>query len=402
MHSRIFKTRASSELPFYCSPPRLFVATWLMMLVSFEFHISYTSYPDLSLALALFAASLASFALGHATVSLAHLSIGLDPVGLGWYRISAPRLRRFQLFVAVPILAVAMLNLKLYGLPPGFRFLGYDTLDYGSYGILRQLYFPGLMALVVTAPLEPKLFRRSMLYLFGIGGILTYSSRGFLLIVLFQSLIVFSLRSSVSKKKLYVIALSTLAAAITMADIIGNGRINLGVQALLGYMQIRKQYYDWPTAYLWVISYTSSPISNLCWIVHSYRYDHPSLTFLSSLLPGFLAPDSLEGADLGSSNIVDGVHTYIAKYYLDLWGFGVFLINYVWGLISGYLSAGDRITRHYLTSAVLIASIGFIFFADYLTILSIVIELAVLGFAQRYFTIAERHGPVASGLSNGG
>jgi hypothetical protein len=109
---------------------------------------------------------------------------------------------------------------------------------------------------------------------------------------------------------------------------------------------------------------------------------------------------SLEAGDLGSDNVVDGVHTYIAKYYLDLWWLGVFGINYIWGLISGFISAGNRLTRNYLISAVLLGCMGFLFFADFLSFLIVLIELAVLAFGQRYFTVEcpvtdERHATTA-------
>ncbi len=83
---------------------------------------------------------------------------------------------------------------------------------------------------------------------------------------------------------------------------------------------------------------------------------------------------------MGSENIIDGVHTYIAKYYLDLWVFGIFIINYVWGLISGYISAGNRSVADYLSSAVLLGCIGFMFFSDFLTILMIILQLSILTF----------------------
>ena len=154
-------------------------------------------------------------------------------------------------------------------------------------------------------------------------------------------------------------------------------------------MQIRRTYYSWPTAYLWLISYVSSPISNLCWILRSYRYDHPSASFLHSLVPGFWNSPTLEAGDLGNDNIVDGVHTYLAKYYLDLWWFGIFGINYILGLISGYISAGQRLSRNYLSSSVVLGCIGFIFFADFLTFLLIIIELIFLCVGHRYFTIQD-------------
>ncbi len=166
---------------------------------------------------------------------------------------------------------------------------------------------------------------------------------------------------------------------------------------IVAYFGIRNTYADWPMAAIWAISYVASPLSNMCWIVHSYHYDHPTATFLGTLLPSFWSPPPLEAGDLGSSSIIDGVHTYLAKYYLDLSYFGIFLINYIWGLISGYLADGDRLTRKPLTSAVLLSAIAFIFFADYLTFLSIVLELWILSFVQRYTMqeIANRPRPLA-------
>ena len=55
------------------------------------------------------------------------------------------------------------------------------------------------------------------------------------------------------------------------------------------------------------------------------------------------------------------------------------------------MAAGDRISRNYLTSAVLLGCMGFMFFSDFLTILIILLELVALGLAQRYFTIDRRY-----------
>ena len=385
--SRIFQVRKQSELPFYCKPLRLFFAVWLLMLITFQLHVSYTSYPDISLALILFAVSAASFIIGYGTVSFAYSAVGGPLVGALEYGIDLKKFRRFQSVALVISVIIIVFNWRKYGLPPLFGFFGADTYIYAEYGSLKQVLFPPFMALCVTAPLEPSRIRRWFFYAFGPICALAYASRGYLLILLFQVLAMFSLRTTLSKRKIYLIALTTLCLAIAIADVIGNNRMSSGSGALLGYMQIKRAYYDWPTSYLWMVSYISSPISNLCWIVHSYHYDHPSISFLYSLLPGSLNALSREAGDLGSDNIVDGVHTYIAKYYVDLWWFGVFGINYIWGLISGYISAGNRLTRNFLISAVLLGCIGFLFFADFLSFLIIAIELTVLIFAQRYFTL---------------
>lgn len=386
MFSKTFKIRNSTDLPFYCSPLRLFLAVWLLMLTCFQLHISYTSYPDLSLALLVFVCSLVSFLIGLISIRSAYFAVGYSPKGPNHYKIDIRKLRRFHLAASGIALAIIIMNWKLYGLPPLFGFFGAETLNYQEYGSLRQVLFSSVMALFVSAPLEVSALRRWTLY---VGGLLVpfgYASRGFVLIMLFQALIVFSFRTNLSKKKIYFVALSTLCFAVILSDVIGNGRSSLGSEAMLRYLKIKNDYYDWPTAYIWLISYISTPISNLCWIIHGYRYDHPSAHFLYSMLPGF-SDKILETGDLGSENIIDGVHTYIAKYYLDLWIFGIFIINYVWGLISGYISAGNRLSRNYLSSAVLLGCIGFMFFSDFLTILMIILQLSILTLAQRYFTV---------------
>jgi hypothetical protein len=114
-----------------------------------------------------------------------------------------------------------------------------------------------------------------------------------LLNMLFQALVVFSLKTALSKNNL-IVAATTLAAAVLLSNLIGNGRSSIGSEALLLGMHIKHSYYDWPAAYLWVISYLNTPISNLCWIVHVYPYDHPSFNFLYSALQGFRAPNRLK------------------------------------------------------------------------------------------------------------
>jgi len=358
-----------------------------MMLIAFEFHISYTSYPEIALALLLCLSSLFFFLLGYSTVHLAYLAIGGSPYGPTAYCIDQKRLRRFQTICLAIIFGILIFNWKRDGLPPVFGFFGADTLGYTEYGSLKQLLFPTVMALFLTAQLEPSRTRRWFFYAFGPLCILAYAARGALLIMLFQFLVVFSMRTTLSKKKVYLVAFSVLCAAIGISNVIGNGRSSLGSAALLGYLQIKRSYYEWPTAYIWLISYISTPISNMCWIVHAYRYNHPSASFLKSLLPSFWSSPSLEVGDLGSDNIVDGVHTYLAKYYLDFWWLGVFGVNYIWGLVFGYINTGNRLTRHYLTSAVLLGCIGFMFFSDFLTMLLIVVELFLLSVGNRYFTV---------------
>ena len=385
MTATVWKIRNVSDVPFYCSPVHLFFAEWVLMLATFQLRISYTSYPDNSLAFLLFSLAAAGFLAGYYTLRFAHSALSPSAPKALSYSVHLSRLRFFHFAGVAVAVAVILLNLKLYGLPPIFGFFGVDTLDYQEYGSLRQPLFTAILVVFVSAPLETSAWRRWALYLFGPICFLVYSSRGFLLIMLFQALIVFSLRTRLSKAKIYAVAATTLALAVLISNLIGNSRNSLGVEALLGFLQIKRQYHDWPAAYLWVISYIATPFSNMCWIVHAYAYEGPSFRFLYSILPGFLTPtESLVGSDLGSEKIVDGVHTYMAKYFLDFWYFGIIGINYAWGLIAGYLDIESRITRSFLVSAALLGCMGFMFFSDFLTILIIMLEMLVLALMQRF------------------
>ncbi len=360
-----------------------------MMLGTFWLRISYSSFPDFSVAFALFLVATGSFLLGYGTLRWSYIARRYSPKAIGQtYRVKLRGLRWLHIGGVALVLTIMLINLKLYGLPPVFAVLGnVETPDYQEYGSLRQPMFAALLILFISAPLEPSVWRRWALYFFAPSCFLIYGSRGYLLIMLFQSLAVFSLRTRKSKVFIYGCAALTLVTAVLMSNLIGNSRNSLGIEALLGYLQIRVKYYDWPAAYLWVISYISTPFSNMCWMIKVFPYQHPSLQFLYSTLPGFLSPASPDQApDLGSEKIIDGVHTYMAKYFIDFWYFGIVGINYVWGALSAAMTAGNRLTRNSLLSSVLLGCMAFMFFTDFLTILIVMLEMLAAWCIQRYLT----------------
>jgi hypothetical protein len=385
--SRTLSVRKKSEVPFYCKPLGLFLCEWLIMLGTFQMHVSINSYPDLPLAVFVFGLSFASFLLGHYTIRATAYSLNYTPVFAPFYQVNLPRLRQIQWVLFFIAGGIVVMNFVSYGKPPIFGFLGDDTLNYIEYGKLKQLSNTVTLALFVSASLETSRRRRYLTFSFCFFCMMAYVTRGFLLLMLAQGLFVFSLRTQISKRALYLTAVTTLILGILLAGAIGNGRNESTSQAFVAFFGIQPAYANWPMTLLWAISYVATPFSNLCWIIHSYTYTHPTLTFLNTLLPAFWSAPPLEVGDLGSSSIIDGVHSYLSKYYLDLWYFGIFLINYVWGLISGYFSLGNRLAARALTSSVLLAAMAFMFFADYLTFLAIVLELIILTIVQQYAVV---------------
>jgi oligosaccharide repeat unit polymerase len=380
--SRIFPIRRQSSLPFYCNPASLFIYTWLMMLASLWFQVSDVSYPHLSLAIFIFIVSLFSFLFGHYLVQIAS-KLRTNGHIYTRYQIDIKKLRRFNFFLACASLPLIVMNLVTSGIPPFFGFFGITTINYIEYGKLRQLLFPLLVVLFVNSFLETSKTRKLFYSLFAFFVLLCYVARGSIMIMLLQLLIVFSLRTSMSKTKIYLISICGAIGAAFFVDFIGTNRT--GDQIFFMAMQIKSHYQQWPTVYLWIISYVSTPISNLCWFVDTAHFDHITWSFTYSLLPHFTQPVDPHQDLIETSKIIDGVHTYLSTYFLDLSYFGIILINLLVGLASGYCSSAQRVGRKFLACSVFLSSIAFMFFTDYFITLQTFIELGIQSLAHWYF-----------------
>jgi hypothetical protein len=352
------------------------------MLVCFEFRVSYVSYPRFSLAFLIFAISFISFLLGHLAVRLAS-TLTTKPNYSLHYQINLKKLRRFNLALGCGALMLITLNLVTSGIPPLFGFFGFSTMNYMFYGKLRQLLFPLLVTLFVNSFLETSRMRKLFYASFAFFALLCYIARGSLMIMLLQVLIVFSIRTSLNKNRIYFIAICGAIGAAFLVDIIGSNRT--GDLGFFMYMQIKREFQQWPTVYTWIISYVSTPLSNLCWFVDIAHFDHPSISFAYSLLPHFWEPVDPHMNLVESSNIIDGVHTYLSSYFLDLSYFGIVIINFWVGMVSGFCSSAERVSRKFLTSAVFLSSIGFMFFTDFFLYLQTFIELGIQCLAHWYF-----------------
>jgi oligosaccharide repeat unit polymerase len=393
---RSFPIRPQTSLPFYCDPVKLFVAIWLVMLASMQFEISYVSYPHFSLAVILFLFSFLSFILGHYFVRLI-CKVNELPQENSRNEINIRKLRLFNFYLFGSSVILTLYNVMVAGLPPVFAFLGFDTKPYFDYGRLKQVIFPLLMALFVNSFLESSTIRKLFYSTFAFLAMLSYVARGSMLLMLLQALIVFSIRTSKGKARLYLIAGVGLIGAAFLADFIGSNRT--GDAIFFAYMQIKTQYQQWPTIYLWVISYVSTPLSNLCWLVDLAHFDHVTWSFAYPLLPSFWLPSNPHLEFIENSKIIDGVHTYLATYFLDLSYFGIASINCFVGMISGYYSSDRRISRYYLTSSIFLTCIAFMFFFDFFAYLETVVQFAIQAVAQYYFM--KEYRPLATGVTKG-
>jgi oligosaccharide repeat unit polymerase len=343
----------------------------------------------------LFLVSVLALFAGVGAVRLANYARRESPFSLA-YRIDAGRLRKINWFMFLCIVPIVILNFVTLGPPPILGFFGVQTVVYIEYGRFRQVLFPLAMALFVNSALEESGVRRWFWRCCSLGILLAYVARGPILMAVAQALVLYSIRTTASKRKIYVGAFVALLVALGAMDLIGNNRTSQ--DAFFSYLEIKNDFRDWPMAVLWPITYFSIPISNLCWIVKDAHFTAPTFSFLYQLLPSFWMPASPHDAAVSNSHIIDGTHTYLGNYFLDFSWAGIVACNFAIGLAAGALTHRERISRKFMSSPIILSAIGFIFFWDFFTALSNVVEFGTQVVIQRLciLPISIGHKPVSN------
>ena len=364
-----------SDLPLYCNPLVIFLLNWVLMLVTLSFQITYVSYPAAGMPILLFVLSLGSFVFGYvvARTLLHRWPTRAQPL---LYTINVTRLWQMNLLFCCGAFLIILFNWMLSGAPPAVG----DPSSYLTYGRFKQVLFPLLVVVTVNSTLDTSRWRKVGFAMFGIAGMALYITRGLLMVALLQMLFVFSLKTRMSRKKLYSIAAGCLALAVVAITLIGNARTAQGV--FLEYLQIRHKYFDWPMAYLWLTSYISIPFSNLCWLLAKGNFHGPTLSFLYPLLPSFLTPANPHASIHNDLSIIDGASTYLAAYALDFSYLGVYLANLLLGMGCGWLMERS-LPKSILVASIFLSCLSFIFFSDMFTPLSTILEVAIQSAVQR-------------------
>lgn len=363
------------DLPLFCNPLVIFLGNWTLMMVSLSFQVTYVTYPKMGMPLLLFGISLGSFLFGY-IVSRMLLHRWPTPNIAPSYSLDVTQLWQLNLLLCGAALMIMIFNWVLTGPPPAVG----DPTSYLTYGRFKQVLFPVLVTVTVNATLDSSRWRKALFILFGMAGMTLYITRGLLMVALLQMFFVFSLKTRMSKRKLYTILVCFIAFAIVVITVIGNARTAQGV--FLEYLQIKHKYSDWPMAYLWLTSYVSIPFSNLCWMFAKGSFHGPTLSFLYPLLPSFLTPPDPHAYIHEDLSIIDGASTYLAAYALDFSYLGIYLANLVLGVGCGWMRE-RALPRSLLVAGILLTCLSFIFFSDMFTPLSTILQIAIQSAVQR-------------------
>lgn len=372
MHGEV---RPRIDLPLYCNPLFLFFLNWVAMLAALSIHVTYVTYPGMALPVELFALSAVSMLCGYliTTMLLRKKAVSQYPMR---YVLNTSRLVRVNLlFCAVAIMIIAF-NWAAEGAPPA---LG-DPSSYLTYGRFRQLLFPLLTVITVNGFLDSSRIRRVIFALFGFLCLAIYITRGLMVVTLLEVFFVISLTSTMSKRKLY--GLCTMGAAFTIAFATILGNIRTAHLVFLEFLQIREKYFGWPMASLWLTSYISIPLSNLCWILKTVQYHGPTLAFLYPLLPSFIAPMDPHIAIHNDLRIIDGASTYLSVYALDFSYLGAYAANILLGAACAWVM-NRGLPKYFLVSALFLTCISFICFSDMFSPLSTIVQVTLLLIVQK-------------------
>lgn len=367
--------RPQRELPIYCNPVALFLAVWVLMLVCLSFHVSYVIYPTFGLPFLIFLISAGSLLLGY-FASTAVLDQDTARKEATTYLLDVTRLWRLNLLFCALAMALVGFNWFTSGPPPAIG----DASTYLTYGNLKQILFPLLTCIAVNATLDPSRLRRCLFMIFGFGWLALYITRGNMLATFLQIFFLFSLKSSIDRKKQYLLFLGAVAVGIAAMTIIGNLRTAHDI--FIAFLEIRDKYSDWPMAFLWPVAYVSIPFSNLCWMA-AHGYSHgPTFAFLYALLPSFMAPVDPYLDIYGSMNLIDNASTYLKFYVLDFSYLGIYFVNLLIGLGCGWLAVRSY-PRNILILTIFLTAITQLFFSDNLFLLSTVIQVCLQVFVQK-------------------
>ncbi|HXS74766.1 MAG TPA: O-antigen polymerase [Terracidiphilus sp.] len=367
--------KSRQDLPLFCSPLTIFLGNWALMIIALSFQVTYVTYPHAGMPLLLFGISLVSFSSGY-SVSRKLLQRWPTVTSASAYTLDVTQLWRLNLLFCGAALLIVAFNWVRSGPPPAVG----DPTSYLIYGRFKQVLFPLLVTVTVNAILDPSRWRRAGFMAFGIAGMMLYITRGLLMVALLQLFFVFSMKTWMSRRKLYAILICFVAFAVVVLTVIGDART--AHKVFFEYLQIRPKYLHWPMAYLWLTSYVSIPFSNLCWIFANGSFHGPTLSFLYPLLPSFLTPPYPHAYIHNDLSIIDGASTYLVAYALDFWYVGVCLANLVLGIGCGWLRE-RALPRRLLVGGILLTCLSFIFFSDMFTPLSTILQIAIQSAVQR-------------------
>src|SRR5215831_20418521 len=176
--NRLFRIRPLSQLPFYCHPLYLFVTIWVVMLATLELQVSWSTFPERDLGIAIFMVSVMTMLLGYAVAKRSEEYFADYPRIASRYLIRTDLIRTAIWILAIGSIVLVAYNYVAFGLPPVAGFFGLSSFSYQEYGRFKQALQPMLGALFLCSLFAPSRTRRWLGSAFALGIMVAYVLRG--------------------------------------------------------------------------------------------------------------------------------------------------------------------------------------------------------------------------------
>lgn len=282
--------------------------------------------------------------------------------------LSRSRTRLATLMLIFLIVVITAFNWRYYGPLPAITLLtgGYSDYTYLTYGSLKSVVFSAAMLLLLLTLIERT--RVWIVFMIGLSIItfLLYVSRGFLIqaILQYALLWIFIKRPKIGFRTIFLTILVLIMVVLIMDWV---GSIRTGSNNFIAAMQIRPEWQNWPSGILWLIGYVSFPLANMVALLHSFGEHTDGVLVITSSIPAlfwkWLGLKDITGLispiiETYFPNPLNTVATYNGIIFIDFGMWGVFIFNFILGLVGSLLYTFSRIKESllmYIFSAIFIS-----------------------------------------------
>jgi oligosaccharide repeat unit polymerase len=305
----------------------------------------------------------------------------------GIYSSFSPRpiqLRIFEIIFIFIGLLIVLLNLFFHGYFPLFSAFGIKTLDYLSYGRIKNILFPILSLLMLCSIFEQNKKMKYTCFSLPIIIGLLYMARGATILSLLQYILLYFGINKINIKKVLI---STIISIFFLTNLMwAVGAVRMSNEALLAAFDVKKKYHDYNPGLVWVAAYISLPYANLLDFVEKDFRSPPGIYFtLEEIIPSISQNEQVKELYFKYLPLRSNtVSTYIGQAFLDFGYIGIIVFNFVYGFIGGLFSLNFIKKRFIFPNVIYLSALLMMFFTNFLIFFSTFFEMILSIFLFKY------------------
>lgn len=280
-------------------------------------------------------------------------------------------------FMFLILVLMVFYNLFVHGVPPIFGLLGESqTATYKEYGSGKGYIMSIASILFLFSTYASSNKMNFIAKVFSLIAMSMFVARGSIMKLIVAYFILKIVEGRLSKKAFFSALLFVGLAPLIIAKV---GDMRSGNDLLIWYFSISPEHTSDNPVFLWLATYVSQPLSNLLWFVDAgYQVENKMLPFYS-VMPASFQLVASDYVPTLSGSIIDNTHTYVGYFYLAFGLVGVMFYQVFLGGIFALLLSLPGIKRNPVVIAILLSSLYFSFFFDFILFFPTLLQLAMGG-----------------------